>query len=175
MGKPEASPPRWPLHFSRWCSGSDRAIATGSPLTWWCFDAAHGGDDTGARLGSEPEKTYTLAMSVRLRSLLDGARNHGGDDAGIRHDGRCRPARGDRQPRQCPGLPEFARFGKRIWRPCFCFFACARSSQRRSFRGRLRSPHGFRSSLALAGTINSALTHAGVSVTLGTHRAAWDR
>ena len=34
------------------------------------LDAAHGGDDAGARLGSQTEKAYTLALSVRLRSLL---------------------------------------------------------------------------------------------------------
>lgn len=34
------------------------------------LDAAHGGDDSGARFGNLPEKTYTLALSVRLRSLL---------------------------------------------------------------------------------------------------------
>jgi N-acetylmuramoyl-L-alanine amidase len=34
------------------------------------LDAAHGGDDAGAGLGSETEKAYTLALSVRLRSLL---------------------------------------------------------------------------------------------------------
>jgi N-acetylmuramoyl-L-alanine amidase len=35
------------------------------------LDAAHGGDDTGGRLASgQMEKTATLALSVRLRSLL---------------------------------------------------------------------------------------------------------
>lgn len=34
------------------------------------LDAAHGGDDAGARLGGEAEKAYTLALSIRLRSLL---------------------------------------------------------------------------------------------------------
>lgn len=34
------------------------------------IDAAHGGDDAGARLSGEMEKAYTLALSVRLRSLL---------------------------------------------------------------------------------------------------------
>jgi N-acetylmuramoyl-L-alanine amidase len=34
------------------------------------LDAAHGGEDAGARLGSETEKAYTLALSIRLRSLL---------------------------------------------------------------------------------------------------------
>jgi N-acetylmuramoyl-L-alanine amidase len=34
------------------------------------IDAAHGGDDSGANLDGQPEKSYTLALSVRLRSLL---------------------------------------------------------------------------------------------------------
>ncbi len=34
------------------------------------LDAAHGGDDTGARFKSMTEKDFTLALSVRLRSLL---------------------------------------------------------------------------------------------------------
>lgn len=34
------------------------------------LDAAHGGDDGGAKLATQPEKDLTLALSVRLRSLL---------------------------------------------------------------------------------------------------------
>ena len=35
------------------------------------MDAAHGGDDSGGRLSDgQPEKAFTLALSVRLRSLL---------------------------------------------------------------------------------------------------------
>lgn len=34
------------------------------------LDAAHGGDDPGGQLNGEPEKTFTLALSVCLRSLL---------------------------------------------------------------------------------------------------------
>lgn len=37
------------------------------------LDAAHGGSDAGANLDGQPEKAFTLAMSIRLRSLL-GAR-----------------------------------------------------------------------------------------------------
>lgn len=37
------------------------------------LDAAHGGNDAGANLDGQPEKAFTLAMSIRLRSLL-GAR-----------------------------------------------------------------------------------------------------
>jgi N-acetylmuramoyl-L-alanine amidase len=41
-----------------------------APRSIVVLDAAHGGDDAGASLGSQPEKAYTLALSVRLRSLL---------------------------------------------------------------------------------------------------------
>ena len=34
------------------------------------LDAAHGGADSGANLDGQPEKAFTLAMSIRLRSLL---------------------------------------------------------------------------------------------------------
>jgi N-acetylmuramoyl-L-alanine amidase len=34
------------------------------------LDAAHGGSDSGANLEGQPEKAFTLAMSIRLRSLL---------------------------------------------------------------------------------------------------------
>jgi N-acetylmuramoyl-L-alanine amidase len=34
------------------------------------LNAAHGGDDAGANLDGQPEKAFTLAMSIRLRSLL---------------------------------------------------------------------------------------------------------
>jgi N-acetylmuramoyl-L-alanine amidase len=34
------------------------------------LDAAHGGDDSGGKLSDQPEKIFTLALSVRLRSLL---------------------------------------------------------------------------------------------------------
>jgi N-acetylmuramoyl-L-alanine amidase len=34
------------------------------------LDAAHGGDDPGGALNSQTEKQFTLALSVRLRSLL---------------------------------------------------------------------------------------------------------
>lgn len=34
------------------------------------LDAAHGGDDAGANLDGQPEKAFTVAMSIRLRSLL---------------------------------------------------------------------------------------------------------
>jgi N-acetylmuramoyl-L-alanine amidase len=41
-----------------------------APRSVVVLDAAHGGDDEGASLGSQLEKAYTLSLSVRLRSLL---------------------------------------------------------------------------------------------------------
>ncbi len=65
------------------------------------LDAAHGGDETGGRLASgQFEKTFTLALSVRLRSLL-GAR--GIQVVTTRESDAARragQARGDRQPRR---------------------------------------------------------------------------
>src|ERR1019366_4389022 len=47
------------------------APAAPQPLCVVVVDASHGGDDAGGRLAnSQPEKALTLAMSVRLRSLL---------------------------------------------------------------------------------------------------------
>jgi len=34
------------------------------------LDAAHGGDDPGGKLSDQPEKAFSLALSVKLRSLL---------------------------------------------------------------------------------------------------------
>ncbi len=50
------------------------ALAQAPPATAARFvvvlDAAHGGDDVGAKLGDQAEKDYTLELSVKLRSLL---------------------------------------------------------------------------------------------------------
>ena len=36
------------------------------------IDAAHGGEDAGGRLGTQAEKNITLAVRLKLRSLLAG-------------------------------------------------------------------------------------------------------
>jgi N-acetylmuramoyl-L-alanine amidase len=51
-------------------AGAIAQTAPDAPRSVVVLDAAHGGDDAGARLGSEAEKAYTLALSIRLRSLL---------------------------------------------------------------------------------------------------------
>src|SRR5580658_1380809 len=44
--------------------------APASPRFVVLLDAAHGGDDPGGHLTNQAEKDFTLALSVRLRSLL---------------------------------------------------------------------------------------------------------
>jgi N-acetylmuramoyl-L-alanine amidase len=50
--------------------GAIAQTAPDAPRFVVVLDAAHGGDDAGASLGSDTEKAYTLALSIRLRSLL---------------------------------------------------------------------------------------------------------
>lgn len=47
--------------------------ATGRRITTVCLDPGHGGKDTGNRVGSNNEKTYTLALALELRSQLQQA------------------------------------------------------------------------------------------------------
>ncbi len=60
----------WVLGLAAACSTTS-AQAVPAARFVVVLDAAHGGDDTGGRLASgQMEKTATLALSVRLRSLL---------------------------------------------------------------------------------------------------------
>jgi len=57
------------------CPGFAQATAAPAPAApanrfVVVLDAAHGGDDTGGHSGDWTEKSFTLALSVRLRSLL---------------------------------------------------------------------------------------------------------
>jgi N-acetylmuramoyl-L-alanine amidase len=89
MPSSEPQPARAPVSFARPPRGASRirivaalalSLLAASPLeaqnapaaarSVVVLDAAHGGDDDGASLGSQPEKAYTLTLSVRLRSLL---------------------------------------------------------------------------------------------------------
>jgi N-acetylmuramoyl-L-alanine amidase len=51
------------------CATQGMAQAPAAPYVV-VLDAAHGGDDTGGHSGNWTEKAFTLALSVRLRSLL---------------------------------------------------------------------------------------------------------
>jgi N-acetylmuramoyl-L-alanine amidase len=130
------------------------------------LDAAHGGDDAGAGLGNNPEKSYTLAMSVRLRSLL-AARGFQvvttrESDATVESDRRA----------------EIANHAGAI--ACLSLHATESGSGVHIFVSSLAPANAKQflpwktaqaawvtRSLALAGVLNSALDHAGLAVTLG--------
>jgi N-acetylmuramoyl-L-alanine amidase len=131
------------------------------------LDAAHGGDDTGARLSSgKDEKTLTLALSVRLRSLL-AARGL----AVVTTRESDKPIDADKRA-------EIANHAKASL--CLVLHATESGSGIHLFTSALapQPPAKFPAwktaqsayvtrSLALAGTLNSAMSQAGLTVMLG--------
>jgi N-acetylmuramoyl-L-alanine amidase len=130
------------------------------------LDAAHGGDDSGGRLDSQAEKDFTLALSVRLRSLL--------------------AARGfqvvtTRESDSTVDLNRRAEIANRSTaQACLSIHASETGSGVHIFASSLPPAAPTRipawktaqsawvtRSLALAGVLNSALLHGGISVTLG--------
>lgn len=131
------------------------------------LDAAHGGDDPGGKLtDGQPEKAFDLALSVRLRSLL-GAR--GMQVVTTREsDATLDPGR----------RAEIANHANA--QACLTLHASESGSGVHLFVSSLAPIESTRftpwrtaqaawvtRSLALAGVLNSALLHAGMSVTLG--------
>jgi N-acetylmuramoyl-L-alanine amidase len=131
------------------------------------IDAAHGGDDTGAHLSSgQLEKAANLALSVRLRSLL-AARGFQvvttrEDDSSIELNHRA----------------ELANHANAA--VCISLHATESGSGVHLFASSLAPANPTRfmpwktaqaawetRSLGLAGAVNSALSHAGLTVTLG--------
>jgi N-acetylmuramoyl-L-alanine amidase len=134
------------------------------------LDAAHGGDDLGARLGNQSEKDLTLALSVKLRSLLMArgiavvtTRESGADvDADRRTDiaNRANAAACLNlhaalvNSKNGPAVHLFTSFLPSATDVRFVPWKTAQSAW-------------IERSTALAGVLNSALTQAGITVTLG--------
>lgn len=130
------------------------------------IDAAHGGDDTGGRLTSgQPEKAATLALSVRLRSLL-AARGIAvvttrESDAALDPDKRAEIAN-HANARVCLSL-HATESGAGI----HLFTSSLAPAQPTRFAAwKTAQAAWVTRSLALAGVLNSALLHAGMNVTL---------
>lgn len=140
---------------------------TAQPRFVVVLDAGHGGDDTGGRLANgQMEKSVTLALSVRLRSLLNArgiavvTTREG--DAAMEADRRA-------------GIANHAKAGA-----CLSLHATESGGGVHLFASSLTPAQGTRfaawktaqaayvtRSLALAGALNAALAGAGVKVTLG--------
>jgi N-acetylmuramoyl-L-alanine amidase len=143
------------------------APAAPPPCFMVVLDAAHGGDDAGGRLANNQlEKDFTLALSVRLRSLL-GAR-------GIQV-ATTREADATVEPNRRAEIANRARA-----QACLILHATQSGSGVHLFASSLAptQPARFAAwrtaqaaavtrSLALEGVLNSALQQAGISVTLG--------
>ncbi|MGD0787230.1 MAG: N-acetylmuramoyl-L-alanine amidase [Terracidiphilus sp.] len=131
------------------------------------LDAAHGGDDPGGRLADgQPEKAFTLALSVRLRSLL-AARGipvvtTRESDETVELDRRATIAnRANAQA--CLSL-----HGSESGSGIHLFVSSLAPAQPTRFAAwKTAQAASVVRSLALAGTLNSTLLQAGMNVTLG--------
>jgi N-acetylmuramoyl-L-alanine amidase len=130
------------------------------------LDAAHGGDDTGGRLANNQlEKSFTLALSVRLRSLL-AARGiqvvaTRDSDATVEPDKRAEIANHARA-QACLSL-HASQSGSGL----HLFVSSLSPAQPTRFPAwKTAQAAWVTRSLKLAGVLNSALLHAGMSVTL---------
>jgi N-acetylmuramoyl-L-alanine amidase len=131
------------------------------------LDAAHGGDDTGGRLNSgQPEKAFTLAMTVRLRSLLSARGiqvvTTRDSDAAVEPNRRAEIAN-HASAQACLSL-HASESGSGI----HLFASSLAPAQPARFPAwKTAQAAWVTRSLALEGVLNSALLHAGMSVTLG--------
>ena len=142
--------------------------AQGAPASRFVvvLDAAHGGSDPGGRLASgQPEKAATLALSVRLRSLL-AARGIAvvttrESDATIEPDRRAAIAN-HAAAQVCLSI-HASESGSGV----HLFVSSLAPAQPTPFAPwKTAQAASVTRSLALAGVLNSALLHAGVNVTL---------
>jgi N-acetylmuramoyl-L-alanine amidase len=130
------------------------------------LDAAHGGDDAGAHLGNEAEKAYTLAFTVRLRSLLMArgftvVTTRESDDA-VEPDHRAEIA--DHANAQACLSLHAAESGSGVH---LFVSSLAPVQDARLLAWKTAQASYILRSLSLAGVVNSALSHATVPVTLG--------
>ncbi|MGH9607309.1 MAG: N-acetylmuramoyl-L-alanine amidase family protein [Terracidiphilus sp.] len=133
------------------------------------LDAAHGGSDAGANLDGQPEKAYTLALSVRLRSLLAarGIAVVTTRESDVTLDPVQRAQIADRANAQaCLILhASEAGFGVHLFTSSL---AARPAVQARLFVPWKTAQAGWETrSVALEGVLNSALQHAGMNVTMG--------
>lgn len=130
------------------------------------LDAAHGGDDAGGRLNNQAEKDFTLALSVKLRSRL-AARGiqvvtTRESDATVDLNRRAEVAN-HANAQACLSL-----HGSESGSGVHLFVSnMAPAQQARLIPWKTAQAAWVTRSLALAGTLNSALLQAGMSVTLG--------
>jgi N-acetylmuramoyl-L-alanine amidase len=130
------------------------------------LDAAHGGDDAGGKLDTEAEKAYTLALSVKLRSLLNARGiqvvTTRESDANVDTNRRAEIAN-HANAQACLTL-HASQTGSGI----HLFASSLPPAPPTRFPAWKTGQSAFITrSLAMAGILNSALQHTGITVTLG--------
>jgi N-acetylmuramoyl-L-alanine amidase len=131
------------------------------------LDAAHGGDDLGGRLGeSLLEKNFTLAFSVRLRSLLSARGlqvvTTREQDAAVDVDRRAAIA--NHAGAQACLILHASEIGQGV----HLYVSSLSSAEPARFAAwKTTQAAWVTRSLALAGVLNSALQHGGMSVIVG--------
>ena len=146
-------------------SAVSQAPPAPSPRYVVVLDAAHGGDDPGGLLNGKPEKDYTLALSVRLRSLLTarGIPVATTRESDVTMDAEHRAGIANHADAQaCLSLhATLSGSGVHLFISSLAPAAPARFAPWKTAQAEWVTR-----SLALAGTLNSALLHAGIPVTL---------
>jgi N-acetylmuramoyl-L-alanine amidase len=158
------------LSLFTWFPALAQAPPAMAPRFVVVLDAAHGGDDLGARLGSQAEKDLTLTLSVKLRSLLVArgitvvtTRESGADvDANRRAEiaNRANAA-------ACLNLHAALTSSKNGPAVHLFISSLPPAGDARFVPWRTAQSAWIGRSTELAGEVNSALTHAGITVTLG--------
>jgi len=131
------------------------------------LDAAHGGADPGGRLTSgQPEKAVTLALSVRLRSLLAarGIAVITTRESDITLDPDTRAAVANRANAQVCLNIHATESGSGVH---LFVSSLASAPAARFVPWKTAQAVAITRSVALAGALNAALLHAGMNVTLG--------
>jgi len=143
------------------------AQTTPTPRFVVVLDAAHGGDDPGARLTSgQLEKTVTLALSVRLRSLLAA---RGMQVVTTREsDSTVDPNRRAEIANHANAQVCLSLHATESGSGAHLYASSMAPAQSTGFIAWKTAQSAWvTSSLRLSGVLNSALSHAGISVILG--------
>jgi len=137
-----------------------------APRSVVVLDAAHGGDDSGAGLGSQPEKAYTLALSVRLRSLLAA---RGFQVVTTREsDATVDPERRAEIANHADAIACLSLHATEAGSGVHIFVSSLAPARDARFTAwKTAQAAWITSSLTLAGVLNSALSHSSIPVTLG--------
>jgi len=131
------------------------------------LDAAHGGEDGGGQIGnSVPEKTVTLALSVRLRSLL-AARGFTvvtTREGNVNLDSNARAQIADHATYSASGSACLSLHASEAGSGVHIFVASFTPTETRRFLAWKTAQSAYIArSLKLAGTVNSAIEHASVA------------